>query len=391
MLGRCSRLMGCVAIAGAFALAGEPVVIGETRHLKSEILHEDRAYKVHLPASYAWSPETRYPVLYLLDGDTQFLHTTAAVDFLSKQGEMPEMIVVAIASTVRVRDFTPTDWPKVWVGGGGAAHFRAFLAKELIPEIERSYRASDYRVLSGASAGGLFALTCLVDQPTLFQAYIAISPSLDWDDGLPLRSLEAYFATKPSLQAFVFAAGSDDFGKPLAEFERLEDILTREAPPGLRATCRAYPKETHTGVSLLAQIDALRTLYAGWRATEALVGQGFAAVQAHYAAVSRSFGRAVPIPEGAINDLAYAALQQGRVQEALQLFRKNIADHPGSANGYDGLADGLTKDGQLPAAQEAQDRAVRIARQNGDPNLGAFEHHAKKIQDQLKKPASAPK
>ena len=51
----------------------------------------------------------------------------------------------------------------------------------------------------------------------------------------------------------------------------------------------------------------------------------------------------------------------------------------------------MTPEDQLPAAQEAQDRAVRIARQNGEPNLGAFEHHAKKIQDQLKKPSSAPK
>ncbi|HJW08068.1 MAG TPA: alpha/beta hydrolase-fold protein, partial [Holophagaceae bacterium] len=362
MFGRWMRLVLGFTLAGAFARGGEPVIIGETYHVKSEILHEDRTYTVHLPASYARSPETRYPVLYLLDGDVNFLHTAAAVDFLSEQGEMPEMIVVAIASTVRVRDFTPTDWPKAWVGGGGAAHFRAFLAKELLPAIDRTYRTSDYRVLSGHSASGLFALTCLVDQPTLFQAYIALSPSLDWDDELPLRSLEAYFATKPPVQAFVFAAGSDDFGKPLAEFERLEDILTREAPPGVRATCRAYPKETHTGVSLLAQIDAFRALYAGWRASESLVGQGLAAVQAHYAAVSKSFGRPVPIPEGAINDLAYAALQQGRVKEAVGLFRKNVADHPSSANTYDGLADGLAKDGQLPAAKEAADRAVELAR-----------------------------
>ncbi|MBK8727792.1 MAG: prolyl oligopeptidase family serine peptidase [Holophagaceae bacterium] len=391
MLGRGLVLVLCFTLSGAFARAGGPVTIGASHRLKSAILREDRAYKVHLPASYARSPDTRYPVLYLLDGDTHFLHATAAVDFLSQQGEVPEMIVVAIASTVRVRDFTQTDWPKAWVGGGGAGRFRDFLAKELIPEIERNHRASDYRVLSGHSAGGQFALYCLESQPTLFQAYFALAPSLDWDDELPLRSLEAFFATKPALQAFVFAARSDDQGRPLAEFERLQDLLTRKAPPGLRARCQAYPDETHMGVPLLGQIDALRALYAGWRVPEAVLDQGLAAVQAHYAAVSKRFGRPVAIPEAAVNELAYAALGQDRVQEAIMLFRKNVEEHPTSANTYDGLADGLTRDGQLRAAKEAADHAVRLARRFKDPNLREFERHAKKLDALLKAPKPAAK
>src|SRR5260370_36268769 len=75
------------------------------------------------------------------------------------------MIVIAIASTVRVRDFTQPDCSSHWIGGGGADKFRAFLSKELIPGIDRTYRTQDFRVLSGHSAGGQFALYCLTSDP----------------------------------------------------------------------------------------------------------------------------------------------------------------------------------------------------------------------------------
>jgi uncharacterized protein len=128
-------------------------------------------------------------VLYLLDGKSHFLHTSGAVDYLSALGDIPEMIVVAIDSTVRIRDFTQTAWATAWVGRGGAANFKRFLSTEFIPTIERAYRTDGFRVLVGHSAGGQFVLYCLTAEPFLFQAYMAFSPSLDRDDNLPQKSL----------------------------------------------------------------------------------------------------------------------------------------------------------------------------------------------------------
>ena len=127
----------------------------------------------------------RYPVLYVLDGRTHFVHTAASTDFLAAEGEIPETIVVAIASTVRVRDFTQTDWKEAWVGGGGAANFKRFLSTELIPAVEKAYRTDGFRTLSGHSAGGQFVLYTLTSEPALFHAYVALSPSLDWDQPAP--------------------------------------------------------------------------------------------------------------------------------------------------------------------------------------------------------------
>ena len=384
MIGKTLMLFFSLCLMFLDTSVGEVVSIGESHRIHSSQVNEDREYKVYLPDSYKWAQDKRYPVLYVLDGDSHFFHTAASVDFLSTQGEIPEMIVVAIASTVRVRDFTQTDWSSHWVGGGGADKFRAFLSKELIPEIDRTYRTQDFRVLSGHSAGGQFVLYCLTSDPTLFQAYIALSPSLDWDDKLPLRSLESYFSSIQTLKTFVYVGRGDDYagGEALAEFNKLVEILGK-APQGVRYQIRSFPDETHTTLPLLGQIDALRSLYSGWRLPGATLDKGLAAVQAHYQDVSKMLGRPVAVPENVLNDLGYTALDQGKVKEAITLFQSNVDANPNSANAYDSLADGYLKDGQLLAAKRAEDHSVQLARQWANPNLISFEQKAKKIDRRL--------
>ena len=96
---------------------GKLVSIGESHRIQSNQVNEEREYKVHLP-------DRHYPVLYVLDGDSHFLRSAASVEFLSAQGEIPEMIVVAVGSTLRIRDFTQTDWSSHWIGCGAGAAFR---------------------------------------------------------------------------------------------------------------------------------------------------------------------------------------------------------------------------------------------------------------------------
>jgi predicted alpha/beta superfamily hydrolase len=384
MIRRTLLLFFSLCLAAVNTWAGEAVSIGESHRIHSSQVNEDREYKVSLPDSYKWAQNKRYPVLYVLDGETEFVHTAASVQFLSEQGEIPEMIVVAITSTVRIRDFTQTDWSSHFAGGGGAEKFRAFLSKELIPEIDRTYRTQDFRVLSGHSAGGQFVLYCLTSDPKLFQAYLALSPSLDWDDSLPVRSLESYFRSTPTLKTFVYVGRGDDYagGSVLANFNKLVEILDK-APQDTRRQIRGFPDETHTTMTLLAQIDALRTLYSGWRLPEAKLDKGLAAVQAYYEDLSKMLGHPVEVPENVINYLAYTALEQGKVKEAITLFQSNVDANPNSADAYDGLADGYVKDGQLAAAKTAEDHSVKLGRQWANPNLPTFERNAKKIDQQL--------
>lgn len=363
--------------------ADEPLVVGRTATLRSAVLDEDRTFHVFLPPSYGWAKDRRYPVLYLLDGKTHARHTAASVEFLGSHGEIPEMIVVAIDSTVRIRDFTPTEWPEAWVGGGGAANFKRFLASELMPRIEAEYRTDGFRALAGHSASGQFALYVLTEDPALFAAYIAISPSLDWDGKLPLRSLAASFEAREELPKFLYFARSDDHGEALADDERLVETLRTEGPRGFRWHAAAFPDETHTSVALLAQIDALRRLYDGYRFHPDRAGDGIAAADAHFAAVSARVGWALPVPETVINELGYAARGEGETGDAIALFERNVAENPNSANAYDSLADGYAAAEEWAKAAAAAARAVALAKEYGNPNLPYFLERSRELNDRL--------
>ena len=367
--------------------AGEPVTIGETFRIQSAVLNEERTYQVHLPDSYRWAKDRRYPVLYVLDGRSHFVHSVGSVDFLSEQGQIPETIVVAVASTVRIRDFTQTDWKEAWVGGGGAANFKRFLSAEMIPLVEKTYRTDGFRTLAGHSAGGQFVLYTLTSEPALFHAYIALSPSLDWDGRLPARSLRKALESATSLNAFLYAARSDDSGQALADWEQLVAALGARTIPGFRWKSEAFPEERHTSIPLLGQIHALRALYAGYPLPEGLAEKGLAAVERHYAGVSRTLGWPVAVPESAMNELGYAALSNGKVDDAIALFKRNTDANPSSPNAWDSLADGYQKAGRWQEAANASDRSVELGTSAGHPSLEEFRRHAAKLHDRLRQEA----
>lgn len=125
------------------------VVIGKKETIESEILGEQRVINVYLPPNYENS-NLNYPVLYLLDGGAHFLHGSASSQFLSRNGLIPQMIVVGILNVDRNRDFSPTHEERIPTSGG-ADNFLNFLNDELVPFVDEKYRTSEFNVLMGHS------------------------------------------------------------------------------------------------------------------------------------------------------------------------------------------------------------------------------------------------
>ncbi len=97
---------------------------------------------------------------------------------------MSEVIIVGIPNTDRTRDLSPSKPSNAGATGapqfptaGGADNFLKFIETELMPEIEKRYRVTPYKMLAGHSLGGLFAVHAMVTKPDLFNSYIAVSPA----------------------------------------------------------------------------------------------------------------------------------------------------------------------------------------------------------------------
>lgn len=370
----------------AFSAAAGDIIIGTTATFHSVKLNEDRSYQVMLPASYERSPSRTYPVLYVLDGETQFRHTAADAAFLAADGQIPEVIVIGIISTVRIRDFTQTDWKEAWQGGGGAARFRSFLADEFLPHIASTYRVSPYRALSGHSAAGQFALYALTEEPVLFQGIIAISPSLDWDHRVPLHTLQESIPKRRDVQNFVYFASSDDSGDALKDDQMLAAILKRAASKGIRGIYRPYPKETHTGVALPAQADALRQLFEGYAVPDAVVSKGTANVEAYYATLSSKLGMKISVPASVRNTLAFDALHAGRKKEGFAMLHAIIADDPNSPDAFDSLSEAYQGEDSLTEALEASRHARSLADKYDHDNIAYYDSQLARVLRKQKSP-----
>lgn len=163
------------AYAQSVSLDHLPALAGGYFRHESPILGRPLHIYVRLPADYATQPERRYPVVYLLDGDSLFPILAANHLFLTYDDRLPEAIVVGIAyggfePAVNRRDvdFTaPADG--VPPERAGAPAFQRMLREELLPEVERRWRADPQRrILFGQSRGGSFVLFSAFTEPDLF-------------------------------------------------------------------------------------------------------------------------------------------------------------------------------------------------------------------------------
>jgi predicted alpha/beta superfamily hydrolase len=139
---------------------------------------------VRYPEGYDVSAPTRYPVVYLLDGDSLFPLLAPTHLFLHYDEKLPEAILVGIAyggfdpaTNKRNTDFTAPG-ADATPEQGGAPGFLAFLRGQLVPEVERRYAVDPARrILVGQSRAGYFVLWSAREAPDLFWGRIASNPA----------------------------------------------------------------------------------------------------------------------------------------------------------------------------------------------------------------------
>lgn len=371
---------------------GNQIVLGKIDSINSKILNEQRKIWVRVPEGA--KPGQRYPVLYLLDGDGHFYSVAGLVQQLSTVNGntlCPEMIIVGIPNTDRTRDLTPThsepfppfvDENMAKVSGGGE-NFMAFIEKELMPYIEATYPTAPHRVLVGHSFGGLTVINTLIHHTKLFNAYVAIDPSMWWDNKKLLNQAKEALKTKDftGITLYLAIANTMPTGMDISNVTKdttamtmhirtileLNDALKTYGLKGGRYNYKYYNDDDHGSVPLIAEHDALRYIFDFYR-LKLTIEDSYAMdmpfvkrVEKHYEDISHRFGYKVPIPEEMANGLGYQAMGMKHYAEAEYLFKMNIANYPGNSNPYDSLGDLYKEKGDKKKAIEQYKKALAIA------------------------------
>lgn len=319
-----------------------PLVNGSAFIIQSKILNEDREIHMYLPQNYDTSNK-KYPVLYVLDGESEFHQITGIVNELSIGGRIQEMIVVGIPNFSprlhRIRDFgrAPNKLLEKYASLGlKADNFIAFLEKELIAHINQNFRTDNFRILSGKSLSGNFTVDLMLRKPDLFEAYIASSPVIGSNDDLVYRKAKIQFSKKKSFNKFLyFSMANESLGnyeliqRPIPNFIKL---LEENAPSDLNWNYRHFPEENHSTIGLITNYYALVKLYESWRppsfsSIQDFKDQGGISYLKENYKKSEFFGSKVTdsLPQGHIMSLAAIYRKEKKFKELKQF----ILNEPG--------------------------------------------------------------
>ncbi|MEM9722730.1 MAG: alpha/beta hydrolase-fold protein [Bacteroidota bacterium] len=346
-----------------------PTVIGTKDSIYSKILVENRPFYIHLPESYQTGTRD-YPIIFVLDGESNFHHTTATVDFLSNCLHIPEMIVVGIPNTgSRTRDLTPpTSEIKDWPRAGGADNMLAFIRDELIPHIDNSFRTHPYKVLIGHSFGGLFALHTLIHHPGTFNAYIAISPSLWWDEQeLVLAQSKGFFQKNPDVSGHLYMTMGNEGGKMLGGALKFTAMLEEQGTQNFLWHFEQMPEESHSSVPLLSTYKGLEFIFEKWcliKQEQELIHGGLDGLNAYESNLSTYYGFVHQWEERTLLHYAKVLSESGKAGTANSILKKSVALYPTSDKSWFSLGKNQQDMGNAAEAQESLKTALTINPKN---------------------------
>ncbi len=245
-----------------------------TRSIISQYNGQQYQIKVSFPKNYV-ADSARYPVLYVLDAETNFGGTSYIVQRLIKDRLIPEIIVVGIAYdtdyknfySLRSRDLTPVEDKELRMGNhavdptGGAAEFSNFLFEELFPFISKELNIENNdRAIYGHSYGGLFGCYTFLEKPELFNRYIILSPSLWFKDEYLIDRIKKQTLDIKSPTRLYMASGTEEGRIDDMQIE-FSDLIKSKKPERLELQSEILDDETHRTIFGRGFTNGLRYIY----------------------------------------------------------------------------------------------------------------------------------
>jgi len=378
--------------------------IGIKDSLYSETLKEQRAVYIQLPNDYNPESNQKYPVAFIIDGDV-LLPTVSHVHDYYSGGFIPEMVLVGISNANnRTRDLTTSKITEKFgmpfnVENGAADNFSKFIQSELIPFIENKYPVTNFRTLIGHSYGGLFTINMMLNHPHLFNNYLAIDPSLDWDNQKLMKEAKALLPNQDyTNKSFFMSLGGqlhmqdytitiDNVMEDTSDYTLFArsnitfyNMVKQNAKNGLSFDWKFYPRDLHGTIPFPSIMDGLISLFEWYQmentdkinSFDTPKEELFSIIKYRKKKLQEHFGYSEPpYPEQLLNMSGYMNMDMQQPEKAKMYFELVIEFYPESANAYDSMAD-------YYEAQDDFTNAIKYVTKAFDKNPN--EHYKQRIE-----------
>jgi len=371
----------------------------------SESLQANRVIDVALPANYVeTADDIRYPVILVMDGELLFHAVSGLVEIMSMTSQMPEAIVIGINNSpgdrrnMMPRTLNEDGQPHRY--GGKEKEYLAFIKNEVLPMIERTYRAASFRTMIGLSPSAKLTLHTFWQAPELFDAHVAINTgdfkAQGYQDESVFDKITQLVAKSPEFKGKLYVSmGPYNLAKKLKEQQRLKKRFSSFPSSRMNFKTEIIDKSGYA-TALPAVISALEMIFPAekWDVSYRKFlseqhTQTLKAVKLHFDTLSKEYGFTV-LPKGErfydrtrLKRLGYQLLEEGRISEAIAMFKYWQKFYPYAANSHDSLADAYEANNQLDMALESRIKAVKLAKRNKDARLAFFESALQTLKDRI--------
>ena len=201
---------------------GQNIARVEKVKIQSTILDQEREILVYTPVDYDWRVNESFNVIYVFDSHNRefFDYTSSMISFLTDNTK--SFIVVGITSPynekldyARNNDLLPVlesknSKDRYGKYSGNADNFFAFVSTEIIPFIDSNYRTLNNKIAVGHSLSASFILDSFLNKPNLFNAYLAISPNLAYDNDKLANKLVNYEYSKIEKLTYLYLSSANE-------------------------------------------------------------------------------------------------------------------------------------------------------------------------------------
>lgn len=334
--------------------------------------------RVYLPDNYDKS-KLNYPVVYVFDGQMLFDVLVAICRY--NWDVYPPFIIVGIEQYKREQELIDQGENNL----NGNDFFYNILSLKLFPMIEKNYRINSIRVGVGHSHGGSFVLNAALNRK-LFNAVIAISPTLWINKGLFLKSYPLDNSSWSGIKKFYCAYGEYDF--PIIQKD--VDSLFQKRSTKMLHQKDIFKDEDHNSAIFMGIRKGIEFIFQDfylneekWDSIEELHNDSL--FYSHFRQLSSFWEEEIIPGEDDYNSLGYYYMEDEDWEKAEKILREAFDYYPFSANLYDSFGELLENQQKSKEAKRYYLKALKLAHKDKEMKLmiPIYEEHVKRIKTKL--------
>ncbi|WP_299221942.1 alpha/beta hydrolase-fold protein [uncultured Aquimarina sp.] len=366
------RIVCLLSTIHTFGQEGKGIYLNTSEHsILSEWVYKEIHYTVSLPPSYENSTTSSFPVVFLLESDYHLHYATTTVEVMSKEGQIPEMIIVGIPAYdngkkyfIEDKVLTETELIIRQNIRMNDKKFLNFLEKELLPEVNKNFRTKNYSVLVGNVSNGLLVTEAYLNN-SIFNSYVAINSGFWKEELSTIDVIDTTLTNTIKKKRFYFSGfdNIENINSTMVDIRNNQEYLyTSLKNNGIshnNIRFQIFDEGSNESISLISLYHGFRFVFEDYvlpmSATITIDD-----VVKHYDALSEDLGVSFLPPENIVNMIAWAKFNANEREQAYELFDLNISNYPLSHTAYEMLGYAYNNDGKHKEAIISFEKSLEI-------------------------------